>query len=84
MVYKDAHISDQDLLLTADGELSESRQEEVRRHLQACWTCRCRMAEVERVVADFVDSYRSLLDPQVPSGNGSAALLKAKVDDRHQ
>jgi hypothetical protein len=37
-----------------------------------------------RVVADFVDSYRSLLDPQVPSGNGSAALLKAKVDDRHQ
>jgi hypothetical protein len=37
------------------------------------------MAKVERVVADVVDSYHSLLDPQVPSGNSSAAFLKATL-----
>jgi hypothetical protein len=79
MTYSDPHISDQDLLLAADGELSANRQEQVRRHLQACWTCRCRMAQLERVVAGVVDSYHSLLNPQVPSGHGSAALLKATL-----
>jgi hypothetical protein len=79
MTYNDPHISDQDLLLAADGELSAGVQEQIRRHLQSCWTCRGRMAELERVVAGVVDSYHSLLDPQVPSGNGSAARLKATL-----
>jgi len=79
MLYKDAHLSDQELLLTADGELSDRRQKQVHRHLQSCWTCRKRMAEVESTIADVVDCYHSLLDAEAPPGNGSEALLRARL-----
>jgi hypothetical protein len=79
MVCKDSHLSDQDLLLAADGELPARRQSEVRRHLQACWTCRRRMAEMEGTIADFVDCYHSILDSELSPKNGSDAMLRARL-----
>jgi hypothetical protein len=79
MFYKDSHLLDQELLMAADGELPERRQKRVQRHLQSCWTCRKRMAEVEGTIADVVDCYHDLLDAQMPPGNGSEALLRARL-----
>jgi hypothetical protein len=73
------HLSDQELLLAADGELSTRRAAQVRAHLVACWDCRARMAEIEETIADFARAHRQTLDPQLPPIAGPRALLRAQL-----
>jgi anti-sigma factor RsiW len=73
------HPTDQELLLTADGELPSRRIAEVRAHLAACWECRTRMAEVEGTIADFTRANRQQLDPKLTAIAGPRALLKARL-----
>ena len=54
MQRQEIHISDQELLLLEDGELPLSRSAEIRSHLEACWTCRARVKEIEDTISDFV------------------------------
>jgi hypothetical protein len=77
-----SHLSDQELLLAADGELSPARTEEVGSHLAECWTCRVRKGEIEESIRDFVHAYRGNLDPLLPSPAGPRALLKAQLAER--
>jgi hypothetical protein len=79
MLQEDFHLSNQDLLLWADGELAPRRAAQVRQHLSACWTCRARMAELELQIADFVHLYRRELELTVPPVEGPRALLKARL-----
>lgn len=72
------HLSDQDLLLTADGELPAGRTREVQAHLASCWTCRARMHELEGVIADFVQA-RETTAPALPPADGARALLKLRM-----
>lgn len=81
MLSKDAHLSDQELLLAADGELSPVQAEEAASHLAACWTCRIRKGEIEESIRDFVQTYRGDLDPLLPSPAGPRALLKAQIGE---
>jgi hypothetical protein len=73
------HVSDRDLLLAADGELSAGRAAEVRSHLEACWTCRARMKDLEASITDFVHAHHSDLDAQLPPAAGPRALLRARM-----
>ena len=82
MSSNDSHLSDQDLLLAADGELSSARAEQVASHLAACWTCRVRKREIEGAISDFVHAYRGDLDPLLPSPAGPRALLKAHLAEK--
>jgi len=75
-----SHLSDRDLLLEADGELSASESARVRSHLSACWTCRTRRQELNDAVGDFVRAYRRTIDPQVHSPDGPRALLRARIN----
>jgi Putative zinc-finger len=79
MTDENSHLTDQELLLAADGELPNRRAAEVRAHLSSCWPCRTRMAEVEAIILDFVRVHRQTLEPQVPSIAGPRALLKARL-----
>lgn len=79
MQSQDSHVSDQELLLLADGELLPSRSAEVRSHLEACWKCRTRVKEIEGTIADFVYMQRVDLDHKLPPIDGSRALLKARL-----
>ena len=76
---EDFHLSDQELVLAADGELDVGRAAHVRAHLAACWDCRARMAEIETTIADFARAYRQSHDSKVPSIEGPRALLKARM-----
>ena len=76
---RNSHVSDQELLLAADGELSPARAEEVTSHVAECWTCRVRKGEIEESIRDFVHAYRGNLDPLLPSPVGPRALLKAQL-----
>ncbi len=73
------HLSDEQLLLFADGELTAHRADQIRAHLRACWDCRSRMAEVESTIAEFMQVHRQTLDPQVPPIDGPRALLRARL-----
>src|ERR1700683_4156106 len=79
MIPESFPLSDRDLLLGADGELSSQRAAEIRRHLSACWTCRTRMAELEHAIADFVHLYRREVDVPLPAIEGPRALLRAHL-----
>jgi hypothetical protein len=76
------HLSDEDLLLWADGEHSPARAADVRRHLETCWKCRARSAELERAIADFVDLYQLGPEASLPPAEGPRALLKARLAER--
>ena len=75
----DMHLSDQEMLLAADGELSTRRAAQVHLHLMECWACRGRMVEIERTIADFARAHRQTLDPQLPPIAGPRALLRAQL-----
>jgi hypothetical protein len=79
MLREPIHLSDQDILLVVDGEVSGRRARQARAHLTACWLCRSRLGELEGTIADFVTVHRRTLDPQVPPSTGPRALLKARL-----
>jgi len=76
---EDFHLSDQELVLAADGELDVGRAAHVRAHLAACWDCRARMAKIEDTIADFARAYRQSHDSKIPPIEGPRALLKAQM-----
>ncbi len=79
MKHPDAHLSDEQLLLDMEGELSAREQELVHAHLPGCWTCRARRQELESALRDFVHLKATKLDPAVPAAAGARALLKARL-----
>ncbi len=79
MPNEDVHLSDQEMVLAADGELSTRRAPEVRSHLAACGSCRGRMAEIEETIAAFARSYRESLSPGLPSISGPRARLRWRL-----
>lgn len=74
----DSHITDQDLLLAADGELTASGAEQIQAHLTCCWTCRARMRDIETTIADFVAA-RASDSPKLPPADSARALLKLRM-----
>jgi anti-sigma factor RsiW len=78
MRYENGHPPGQELLLAADGELSRRRKAAVDAHLEACWTCRARMQEMESSIADFSRCYREI-EPELGSIDGPRALLVARL-----
>src|ERR1700733_12502380 len=79
MLSQESHLSDQELVLAADGELPSARAEQAAAHLLECWSCRARKQEMEHAIADFVHLHRGHLDPLLPPPAGPRALLKAHL-----
>jgi len=75
----DVHLSDQEIVLCADGELSSHRAARVREHLAGCWICRARAAELEAAIADFVHIHQRRVDSQMRPAAGLRASLKAQL-----
>jgi hypothetical protein len=79
MLKEPFHLSDDDLLLVVDGELSRGRAKRARAHLADCSVCRSRAAELEGVIADFVSLQRRAIDPQTLAATGPRATLKSRL-----
>ena len=75
----DGHLTDEVLLLAADGELSPQEAEEVRAHLHSCWECRTRTAALEASIGEFVHLHHAELDSRIPPSEGPRGLLKARM-----
>ena len=74
------HPSDEDLLLALDGELPALRRARIRLHLDACWTCRTRLRDIENTVDGFTRAYHREFG-EVPPAEGPRALLKARLGE---
>jgi hypothetical protein len=79
MKYEDSHLSDQQLLLDVDGQLSAGDEKLVRAHLDGCWKCRARRQELENAIVDFVRVHQRAFDTKIPPAAGPRALLKAQL-----
>jgi hypothetical protein len=79
MPTQDSHLTDQELLLAADGELPPARAVQVSAHLSECWVCRARKQEIEQAIVDFIRLHRGELDPLLPPAAGPRSLLKTRL-----
>ena len=79
MLNQNAHLSDEELILAADDELSIARGSAVRAHLSACWTCRARMLEIQQTIADIVRVHRENLERQPIDYTATRTRLKARL-----
>jgi hypothetical protein len=79
MLSEESHLSDQELLLAVDGELSARQAGRVQSHLAACWACRARKQEMEAAIGEFVRFQRQNFDLRIPPSDGPRALLKAQL-----
>jgi hypothetical protein len=79
MLSEESHLSDQELLLVVDGELSPRESGRVQSHLAACWACRVRKQEIETAIGEFVRLQRQDFDLRIPPPEGPRALLKAQL-----
>lgn len=81
MLNEDLHISDEELLLAADGELPGRRAGQIHAHLATCWNCRARMLKMEGTITDFTLAHRQILNPGLPPIAGPRALLRAQLTE---
>lgn len=79
MRHTNFHVSDQQLLEAADGELSPRKMAQVRAHLAACWSCRARMREIETTIVDFVAVHQRSLSGKAPPADGPRRLFQARL-----
>src|SRR3569833_1649956 len=73
------HLSEQDLILAADGELPARWKVEVAAQLETCWSCRERMQSLEGTITEFVRARNRVLSSQLPSAEGPRALLRGRL-----
>ena len=78
-MYNDSHISDQQLLLGADGELSKRWMSRIRKHLERCAECQSRMEKMEKANREFAHVYRDNFDPHPAASESSRALFTSRL-----
>lgn len=74
-----SHLSDQEVALAVDGELSSRRLAELRVHLDSCPECQARIEHAEAAIADFIQLHRRESDPSLPPIAGPRARLRARL-----
>jgi predicted anti-sigma-YlaC factor YlaD len=76
---ENTHLSDEKLVLLADGEVSAREESAIRRHLAECWSCRLRMRELDDAIAQVSRLHREDAEAQLPPADGPQALLRARL-----
>ncbi len=61
-----AHPPEDDLRVYADGELEREISGLLKAHLDACWSCRVKLDEVQSTIADFIGYRNQVLRTLVP------------------
>jgi hypothetical protein len=79
MKLENFHLSDEQLLLELEGELSGRQQTAIRCHLDACWQCRTRRQEIETAIAEYIRVHQRKLNAALPPVADSRARLRARL-----
>lgn len=75
-----SHVSDEDVLLFADGELTPKRAAEIGQHFEMCWECRTRLTDLQNTIGEFIHLQQSRFAGTIPPVDGPLAHLKAKLN----
>jgi anti-sigma factor RsiW len=78
---KEAHLSDEELLLFSDQELPTRHATRAREHVAQCEACRKRLTELENASADFLDLHEQEIQAQSSHLGNSRNLLKARLSE---
>lgn len=73
------HLSEEQMLLFLDGEVSSREASKLRRHVEGCWECRAQLAATEDTICDFVQLHHKQFGGALPAAEGPAALLRAQI-----
>ncbi|MGA8431980.1 MAG: hypothetical protein WB729_19305 [Candidatus Sulfotelmatobacter sp.] len=73
------HISDEQLLLHASGEVPASRSGQIQVHLEACSQCRNRLQELESTLAEFGEAHRDTWDAVLPPVDERSVQLRTRL-----
>ncbi|MGC4049753.1 MAG: hypothetical protein QM757_09600 [Paludibaculum sp.] len=72
------HMDDEQLLRLLDGELEASELAAVRSHIEACWSCRARLRQMEDAITSLVAwRNRELSAQEAPPAGGRQRLARA-------
>jgi hypothetical protein len=78
---ENGHISEDDLLLYADGELNREQSAQTQAHLEACWSCRARAEKYEETIRSYVDYRESVQKPVDEEPPGGWRKFHRKLDE---
>jgi hypothetical protein len=76
---RSAHISDEDILRTVDGELRADRARAIQAHLASCPRCQKRKSELERASAALAQLTKAGLDPQIPDATAPTIAFRRRL-----
>jgi hypothetical protein len=74
------HLSDEELIRVADGELGR-KIKKARVHLESCAECRNKLANFDLTIAELVHAQRYHLDAELPRVAGPRALLLTRLTE---
>lgn len=75
------HISDVELVLAANGELSPERLTAVSLHMESCTTCQARLTSFEGALGDFVEAHQTDADQRLPALDPLKADFEQRLED---
>ena len=79
MPYANPHLSDRDLIMALDGELSVRRRAAISAHLDSCWSCRERMRSLDSTILEFVRARNRDFEGRMANAGGPRALLRTRL-----
>jgi hypothetical protein len=74
------HLSDEQLLLDLDGELSAHEAGQVEAHIQSCWSCRARRDQIEKAIGNVVEYRDHLVRPYFPIPTGWRSQFLGRLE----
>ncbi|WP_321478264.1 hypothetical protein [uncultured Paludibaculum sp.] len=69
------HLDDELLLRMLDGEVPPARQQEATTHIEACWSCRARLRQMEQAITQLIAWRNKELAAQDPPPEGGRQRL---------
>jgi hypothetical protein len=78
---EDLHLTDDGLLLQADGDPRSGSDVRGRAHLASCPQCGARLKHLESTLAEFGTAHEEIWKAELPPGVGPRALLKARLEE---
>jgi len=74
------HLSDEQLLLALDGELSANESAQVELHVESCWSCRSRREQIEKAIRDVVEYRDHLIQPYFSISAGRRSTFVTRLE----
>jgi hypothetical protein len=75
------HLSDEQLLLSLDGELSAHETARVDVHVVSCWSCRARREQIEKAIGLVVEYQARLFEAYLPIPTGGRARFVTQLEE---